>query len=327
MAIREPRRAWLLMAAGDDRGYGGNEGYDDEYNAYYSWDSKVVNHKNLMVGDPVALWDKRRLLGVSVIEEIERSTGQKLQNRCPACRTTAIKPRKTKAPTFRCDDCKAEFDTPRSEVVEVEIYRARYDAAWTDLDGLLNDREIREVQTNKGEFNAMRRLDWASFRDVLARKHADRALSRVVGRIPDVAWGPTLGIAVDVPQGFRESLVRVRRGQREFREALLAAQGQRCAFTGAAPARVLEAGHLYSYARIGEHRAHGGLMLRRDIHRLFDDGLLAVDPERRRVDVAEELGSYAQYARLHQKPLTLELRDEQVDWLAQHWAEHRTAAG
>jgi len=123
--------------------------------------------------------------------------------------------------------------------------------------------------------------------------------------------------------GFTTALVRVRRGQRHFREQILAAQGSSCAFTGGAPTRVLEAGHLYSYAELGTHFEHGGLMLRRDIHRLFDDGALAVEPSALRVDVAPELHAFPQYARLHDAPLHLRLRDEQVDWLAKHWGEHR----
>jgi hypothetical protein len=90
---------------------------------------------------------------------------------------------------------------------------------------------------------------------------------------------------------------------------------------------VLEAGHLYSYAQLGTHFEHGGLMLRRDVHRLFDDGLLAVDPVNLRVDVAPGLAEFPQYARLHGEPLTLKLMDEQVDWLGKHWSEHREAPG
>ncbi|WP_139224528.1 HNH endonuclease signature motif containing protein [Cellulomonas marina] len=125
------------------------------------------------------------------------------------------------------------------------------------------------------------------------------------------------------PQGHGRALVRVRRGQRQFREHLLAEQGQVCAFSGPAPERVLEAGHLYSYAQLGTHLRHGGLMLRRDIHRLFDDGMLSVSPSRLSVDVAPELARYPQYGRLHGQELHLRLRSEQVDWLAQHWQEHR----
>src|SRR5690606_1469540 len=124
-------------------------------------------------------------------------------------------------------------------------------------------------------------------------------------------------------QGFAHAIVRVRRGQRQFREHLLATQGSVCAFTGSAPERVLEAGHLYSYAQLGTHFQHGGLMLRRDIHRLFDDGSLAVDPSRLRVDVAPDLANFPQYARLDGERLAMRLRDEQVAWLSKHWEEHR----
>src|SRR5690606_41932078 len=116
-----------------------------------------------------------------------------------------------------------------------------------------------------------------------------------------VGWARDGGTQFEMPQGFTRALVRVRRGQRQFREHLLSAQGEVCAFTGGAPARVLEAGHLYSYAQLGTHFEHGGLMLRRDVHRLFDDGLLAVEPSRLRVDVAHELAVFPQYARLHDR--------------------------
>jgi len=66
-------------------------------------------------------------------------------------------------------------------------------------------------------------------------------------------------------------------------------------------------------------------MLRRDIHRLFDDGMLAVDPDRLRIDVAPELAAFPQYARLQDEPLTFRPENEQVGWLGKHWDEHRRA--
>ena len=65
------RRAWLLMAVGENRQHGGNDGCDDEPDTHYSWDRTVNNHAALKAGDAVALWDKKQLLGVSTIEEIE----------------------------------------------------------------------------------------------------------------------------------------------------------------------------------------------------------------------------------------------------------------
>lgn len=320
-----PERAWLLMAAGSDRGHGGNSGYDDQVDAYYSWDSKVPNHKSIRVGDPIALWDKTRLLGVSVIEEIESRPGTKELLRCPGCGTTRISSRVTATPRYRCMKCRHEFAVPTAELVEVTQYRARYDAAWTSLDGVLDEREIRTHAVHAGDINAMRPLNWTTFSTALAAKHADRAVERVIARA-DVSWAGAEGTRVAMPQGFLRTLVRVRRGQRQFREHLLSAQGEVCAFTGGAPARVLEAGHLYSYAQLGTHVEHGGLMLRRDVHRLFDDGALAVEPTSLRIDVRTDLAGYPQYARLHGEPLTLRVRDTQVEWLGRHWDEHRTGA-
>lgn len=316
-------RAWLLLAAGDDRGHGGNHGYDDQYDAYYSWDSLVPNSKAIRAGDAVALWDKRRLLGTSVIEEIESGPSTKILNRCPECRTTRITHRKTRSPLFRCNACKHEFNLPRVEVAEVTAYRARFDAAWTPLEGVLGADELRAATSNPREFNAMRSLDWSRFANALERVGALKALHRVGMRLPDVTWPASGGVALDVPQGFRNALVRVRRGQGRFRERLLESQGSSCAFTGAAPERVLEAGHLYSYARLGAHFEHGGLMLRRDIHRLFDDGALAVNPDSLRIDVSPTLAAYPQYARLHDLPMQAKIRDEQAVWLGEHWDEHR----
>lgn len=317
-----PPRAWLLMVAGDNRGHGGNDGYDDQLDAYYSWDSNVPNHTKLTVGDPVALWDKEQLLGVSVIEEIEAKPGEKVLRRCPNCATTRISDRKTRQPRFRCMRCHEPFPTPDIEVVDVLNYRARYDAAWTSLEGVLDGSVLRSVSVNPREFNAMRRLNWAALREALLHKDATRAVDRVAARI-DLQAPPVGRAALEVSQGFSHAFVRVRRGQQQFRDRLLAAQGSVCAFTGEAPPRVLEAGHLYSYATLGTHFEHGGLMLRRDIHRLFDDGLLAVEPSRLRVDVSPELAAYPQYKQLNERPLTLRLRDEQVEWLSQHWDAHR----
>jgi len=311
------------MVAGESRGHGGNEGYDDQYDAYYSWDDKVPNHKNLNVGDPVAVWDKTQLLGVSVIEEIETWAGWKLQNRCPACMKTRISERTRVLPRWKCAKCKHEFTEPVATVAEVTHYRARYDAAWTSLEGVLDRDELQNAQRNDHDINAMRPLDWVALSRALGAKRAQVAMNPIAARV-DLAHMPMGRPGVEIPQGFEVSLVRVRRGQQQFRDHLLAAQGAICAFTGAAPSRALEAGHLYSYAEVGTHYEHGGLMLRRDIHRLFDDGSLAVEPARLRIDVADELSPYPQYARLHGERLQLTLRDEQVGWLAEHWGEHRS---
>lgn len=315
MDARGKPDAWLLMTVGDNRQHGGNAGYDDQVDVYYTWDSTVPNHANIKPGDRIALWDKARLLGLSVVEEIARATKEKLLFKCPACGMAGIKARRNRSPLYKCYKCGAEFDVPSNQTVTVTEYRSRHDAAWTSLDNLLPGADLRALCESPRSQLSMRRLRWDDFREAVAAKGADKAVERVNHRGPDYVF----------PEGHRLDIVRVRRGQRQFREHLLSAQGESCAFTGHAPPRVLEAGHLYSYAQLGVHHEHGGLLLRRDIHRLFDDGWLAVDPSTLRVHVTAHLELYPQYARLHDQRLRVQLRESQVKWLTHHWAEHRAS--
>lgn len=307
--------AWLLLSVGENRQHGGNAGYDDQADVYYTWDSTVPNHARIKAGDPIAIWDKDRLLGLSVIEEIEQEEKEKLLFKCQHCGKAGIKQRATKSPRFKCYRCGTEFETPRTQTATVVEYRSRHDAAWTPLEDLLAGDELRQLCESPKSQLSMRPLRWGAFQRSVTAKGAERAVDRVVQRAPDFVF----------PQGHQLEIVRVRRGQRQFRAHLLEAQGQTCAFTGEAPARVLEAGHLYSYAELGVHHEHGGLLLRRDIHRLFDDGSLAVEPSSLRINVSDTLEAFPQYAALDGYPLRTRPRDSQVEWLARHWAEHRAS--
>ncbi|WP_084127405.1 HNH endonuclease signature motif containing protein [Demequina sp. NBRC 110054] len=324
--MESPRhpQAWLLLAAGENRQYGGNSGYEDEADVFYSWDSTVKNHAEIAVGDRIALWDKERLLGISVIEQIDKTESTKIRSRCPECGRTNISERITKSPRFKCQKCYAEFETPVAETVPVTQYQSRHDAAWTSLDGLLDGPQLRSLCLSPASQHSMRSMDWEALQDAISDNGATRAIERVASRTPEFAEVNQQIEVSPMRSGHTQSVVRVRRGQQQFRKRILSLFGERCAFTGSAPKRVLEAGHLYSYADLGEHHEHGGLMLRRDIHKLFDDGGLAVDPTSLAVDVAPELEPYPQYAGLHGRNLEVDLQDEHIGWLEKHWSEHRT---
>jgi putative restriction endonuclease len=70
--------------------------------------------------------------------------------------------------------------------------------------------------------------------------------------------------------------IKVRSGQRAFREALLRAYGGRCAITGCDVAEALEAAHITPYRGPRTNVVPNGLCLRADLHRLWDTGRLAV---------------------------------------------------
>jgi hypothetical protein len=307
---KEPS-AWLLMAVGDDRQHGGNDGYDDDPDVYYSWDSTVPNHASIHVGDYIAVWDKHRLLGASVVEAIELGEANKILYKCVHCGLAGIKPRRTKSPRFKCYKCGGVFDNPDTRVVRVTTYRSRHDAGWVDMNGLLSASTLRSLCESPESQLSLRSLRWAPF--LSAAQLAD-------GRLDLVAlWAR----ATSASTAHRRATVRVRVGQRSFRDSLLRQFGPVCALTGPAPVEVLEAGHLYSYADIGFHHQHGGLLLRRDVQTLFDRGAIAMNPDSRAISVSASLADYPHYADLDGQEAKVELTAGHLDWLRKHWAQHR----
>jgi hypothetical protein len=80
-----------------------------------------------------------------------------------------------------------------------------------------------------------------------------------------------------------------RRGQSAFRRALVAAYGGRCAVTGCDAEDALEAAHIIGYLGPATNHVTNGLLLRADIHTLFDMGLVAICPDTLRVALAPSL--------------------------------------
>ncbi|PAU49767.1 hypothetical protein CK936_06055 [Streptomyces albireticuli] len=300
------------MIAVEERKRAG-DGYDDDPFRHYSWDERVPNAATVAVGDVIALWDTKTLLGVSVIEAIEKGRGEKILQSCPFCGRADVAPRKTMTPEYKCWKCKEEFSEPATRSITVTTYRSRHEAAWIDLRGLASGAELRQLCEKPGSQLSLRRLRWDDFRARIERGKAPTPLT-IVDTLREIVAG-----------GHRETTVRARVGQPAFREDLLTTFGSVCAFTGPGPEQALEAAHLYSYAANGRHYKGGGLLLRRDLHRLFDLGLIAVNPETQTVDVSGDLACYPTYAQLQGRPLSVAITIDHRKWLGKHWNMHRCA--
>lgn len=71
--------------------------------------------------------------------------------------------------------------------------------------------------------------------------------------------------------------IKERRGQDRFRQELLRAYGGRCAITGCGVQHVLEAAHISPHRGPKTNHPANGLLLRADIHTLFDLHLMSLD--------------------------------------------------
>jgi putative restriction endonuclease len=85
-------------------------------------------------------------------------------------------------------------------------------------------------------------------------------------------------------------LVTPRLGQNGFKSLVLSSYQRRCAITGARITPTLEAAHIRPIAAEGQHRVDNGLLLRSDVHVLFDAGYLGLD-EQHRLHVSKRLRS------------------------------------
>ena len=74
------------------------------------------------------------------------------------------------------------------------------------------------------------------------------------------------------------TLIRPRLGQGAFRLIVADAYEKRCAITGEKTLPVLEAAHIKPVSNGGEHRIDNGLLLRSDLHKLFDLGYATITP-------------------------------------------------
>ena len=83
---------------------------------------------------------------------------------------------------------------------------------------------------------------------------------------------------VDERQKVLAAITR-RQGAPRFRRLLLDCYERRCAISGCDADAVLEAAHIVPYAGLSTNHAQNGLLLRADLHTLFDRGLLGVHPD------------------------------------------------
>lgn len=95
------------------------------------------------------------------------------------------------------------------------------------------------------------------------------------------AAGPQrVGESAATPMFGDPRLVRPRLGQGAFRVIVTDTYERRCAVTREKALPVLEAAHIRPVSDGGEHELSNGLLLRSDVHRLFDRGYVTVTPDR-----------------------------------------------
>lgn len=100
--------------------------------------------------------------------------------------------------------------------------------------------------------------------------------SKLIDGIPD---SPIYGNPV---------LAKVRIGQSSFATSVISAYNKRCSISGERTLPVLQAAHIKPYSKAGPNFIRNGLLLRSDIHKLFDEGYITITKEHK-VEVSKRI--------------------------------------
>lgn len=111
---------------------------------------------------------------------------------------------------------------------------------------------------------------------------------------------------IGVPAYGKSVLTKVRLGQGAFRILITDAYSRKCSITGEKTLPVLEAAHIKPYAESGPHIISNGILLRSDMHKLFDGGYLTITNDLK-IEVSsrikEEFQNGKEYYQYHGKDL------------------------
>lgn len=278
------QKAWYFKAIEPHNlRYFGNDGYHDDSSRFYRYDSFVANYKNVKTGDIVIIANRDNVLGGSIIEKIDTKAIEKKRNKCPYtdCDQRKIRPRINKEPKWRCNNGH-EFENPK-EVFDPAIeFIARYNTDYREI----NNIDISQLIENTLKYNiqmSIQRIDLSWATQLLALQ-------------------PTLDFNIkdtdadnDTPDFESEDKrkivlrqIRQRRGQYNFRNQLLESHPV-CAVTGCVLIDILEAAHIDAYRNDTHNHISNGLLLRSDIHTLFDLDLCAINPITNKINFSKKV--------------------------------------
>ncbi len=98
-----------------------------------------------------------------------------------------------------------------------------------------------------------------------------------------------LDVQTAMPLEFTASAILARRGQKSLRRSLGQVYKNRCAITGTCPKDLLEVAYIVAFPRGDVNSSENAIMLRADLHTLWDLNLIGVEPETHTVHIAERL--------------------------------------
>jgi HNH endonuclease len=183
------------------------------------------------------------------------------------------------------------------------------DGVWIDWDWKLTDKLLESPIPG----SSLKQSVFASVTPI--GEEGMKVIERWMGGRRGRQWSPSRKVT------FKTVEVEQRQGQPAFRQALMSAYKNGCAVSGCSVRDVLQAAHVVAVKDKGDHGVSNGILLRADLHNLFDRGLMYFD-QTGRVRFADVVKD-DEYTRYEGKRCALVLQNVDKRALELHRKKHK----
>lgn len=299
-------KLWILKSKGEQSAFGGNSGYADRPESEYVFDNNVKNHDKIKTGDFIVIADKKNIIGISIIDTIESTPGvPRIRYRCPICNIQEHYSRQSILPRYKCRN-KHEFDRPVEENIIVEEFTAKYGRRFIRAKANTSVRILDDYYIKRNLYYSIQAGDITllqnEFPNELENLNTEGSLA--VNEATTPPYLPPYIPGNEDQRDFSTAKRPTRKGQHKFRGDLIKNYGLNCMLTECTVSEAIEAGHINPYRGDDDNHPENGLLLRKDIHALFDKDLIGIEPLSKSIQLHPSLeGSH--YSDLNGKRLIL----------------------
>ncbi len=288
-------KAWIVSARDDAAPL--------NWAAGYAFDDRAPHHSQVSAGDLFFFRDTERLLAVARIARIQVREETRPVDRCPVCGSAELGERARRKAKFRCP-LGHEFAVPAGDARSALLYQAAFGADYTRVTGNVTDDELRYFELTNSAQLSLRPCDVDGLIRLLGRRdHA--AVATIKNWITDGSFElgdadadrRSFGLVIDTSERVHAG-IRLRRGDEDFRQKLFLRYRPRCMVSGCGILGLIEAAYILPRTQFRLGRPGNGLLLRSDLHTLFDLNHIGINPEDLRVVLHPKLAGteYQQFA-------------------------------
>ncbi len=273
-------QCWIAVSPSADADGGARIALAD-----YSYETDEHSKKLIAANDLLFLRDQTRLFAVAHVERISTEKREHAVLTCPDCGIAKIQLRKARALPYRCFHGH-EFTEPVEMHQQKVIHTAYFPRDYVRIGAQIEAAELRPFERTNSRHVKLKLGDIAGMSSYIARRDhtvgpilrswlKNRTLELGDHEADDALAAPVS--VIDEPDRPFHA-IRARRGVAPFREKLITRYGPRCMISGCAVPALLEACHVSKYQGPEDNHPANGILLRSDLHTLFDLDLIGINP-------------------------------------------------